>query len=363
MNPELPRAWGPPPGRARLRRRPEDFQVTELPAFEPEGEGEHAFLYLEKRELNTLDLVQRIARLSGVPRRDLGYSGLKDRNAVTRQWFSARLAGREEPDWTALEASGDVKVLRVARHRRKLRRGTHRGNRFRVVLRELEGDPGALRDRLAQVARCGAPNYFGEQRFGRGGATLAQAMRWADSGRGSGRSGRVSRERRGFYLSALRAHLFNRMLAARVEAGVWNALRAGDVCMLAGSRSFFVFDGADETVATRLDAGDLHPGLPLWGSDEDRTSAALPPALPAGSEQLGTFLQDAGVALSWRPTRLLPDDFSWQFCDDDSLQLEFILGAGSYATALLSELVWYGSGAAGVDRKGGVNSGAGGEQG
>ena len=222
MTTSWPRARGEPPARALIRCRPEDFAVTEELGFEPSGEGEHVFLYLQKCNLNSLELVQRVARLSGVPERDIGYCGLKDRNAVTRQWVSIGMAGREEPDWLALQATGDVQVLQQTRHARKLRRGVHRANRFRLVLRSLQGERDALESRLLQLREQGAPNYFGEQRFGRNGATLVQAQRWAQGG---GR--RLTRARRSLYLSALRSFLFNTALTARVEDGSWNRILDG----------------------------------------------------------------------------------------------------------------------------------------
>ncbi|MEZ5567729.1 MAG: tRNA pseudouridine(13) synthase TruD [Halioglobus sp.] len=175
---------------------------------------------------------------------------------------------------------------------------------------------------------------------------MLQAERWAR------RPTRVSRARKSLYLSALRASLFNRLLAVRVRDGSWNRLCAGDQCMLAGSRSFFTPDLQADDLQARLAAGDIHPGLPLWGR-AGRSAEPLPEHFYSQLGDLapvGAFLEGAGLELAWRPTRLLPDDFSWQFCDDGALQLDFTLGAGSYATALLAELVRY--------REGDANTGA-----
>lgn len=346
-----PQAWGPARGTALIRCRAEDFRVSEQLGFELSGEGEHVFLHLGKRYLNTLELVQRLGKLSGVAERDIGYSGLKDRNAVTRQWFSVAVAGRAEPDWGLLERDGHVEVLDVARHSRKLRRGVHRANRFTLVLREVVGERAALERRLDLIRREGVPNYFGEQRFGRNGSTLQQARRWLRSGR------KTSRNKRSLYFSALRAFVFNQLLAARVESENWNRVLAGDVCLLRGTRSFFTCDEVDEDIRSRVAGGDLHPGLPLWG--KGKPGETMPPsgagtALQAEGKDIRDFLEDSGLDLAWRPARLLPDDFRWQFCDDGSLQLDFALGAGGYATALLAELVQY--------KEGKVESGIGSEQ-
>ena len=328
MNNSLSRAWGEAAGSAVIRSSPEDFQVREQLGFELTGEGEHAFLYLEKRCLNTMELLERVASISGVGERDIGISGLKDRNAVTSQWFSVGLAGRPEPDWLQLEEKGDVRLLEVARHRRKLKRGVHRANHFSLILRQVQGEQQSLVDRLEQIQSGGVPNYFGEQRFGRGGATLEQARRWMQKG---GR--RISRNKRGLYLSALRSDLFNNLLAARVAAGDWNQVNNGDVCILQGTRSHFRCEDADADIQRRVAAADLHPALPLWGRGELTQ--------PAGHSQTCEFLERAGLELDWRATRVMPDDFCWRFCDDGSLQLDFALGAGSYATALLAEFVQY----------------------
>ncbi len=336
MIPDWPRAWGPAVATAVLRRQPEDFQVSEELGFELSGDGEHLYLYLEKRGLTSMELGQRLAAVSGVPARDIGLSGLKDRNALTRQWFSLGLAGRAEPDWEALEAGGDVKILARGRHARKLRRGVHRRNRFRLCLRELAGERPAIERRLALLREQGVPNYFGEQRFGRGGSTIAQAERWLATG-----GGRISRGRRSLLLSALRALLWNTLLAERVTAGDWNRLCPGDTCLLQGSRSLFHCDVVDGTLQRRAEEGDIHPGLPLWGRGASPELREQYRTLLDARGPLCDGLERAGLELAWRPARVLADDFSWQFCDDGSLQLDFALGAGAYATALLAEFVRY----------------------
>ncbi len=349
MNHDWPRAWGVPPGSALIRCQPEDFRVSEELGFELSGEGEHCFLRLQKRQVNTLELVQRLSELSAVPARDIGYSGLKDRNAVTQQWFSVGMAGRTEPDWQALEASGEVQVLAVGRHLRKLKRGVHRANRFTLILRDLTGETTLLEQRLRLLDAAGTPNYFGEQRFGRNGSTLAQARRWM---RGKQR---ISRDKRSLYFSALRAYVFNRMLSQRVESGEWNTVLPGDVCLLHGTRSLFTCDEVSDDISQRSASGDLHPGLPLWGQGTvGARLLAQQATYLAECRDICDFLEASGLELAWRPARLMPDDFCWQFCDDGSLRVEFSLGAGCYATALLAELVQY--------KEGSIKSGISSEQ-
>jgi len=159
------------------------------------------------------------------------------------------------------------------------------------------------------------------------------------------RSGRrISREKRSLYFSALRSYVFNQLLAVRVENGDWNKIRSGDVCLLNGTRSFFTCDELDDDVCSRASFGDIHPGLPLWGRSQSTAEMGfndLQRDCLAQCQPVCAFLEESGLDLAWRPARMVPDDFCWEFCDDGSLRLEFALGAGSYATALLAELVDY----------------------
>jgi tRNA pseudouridine13 synthase len=335
---DWPRAGGTPGGRALIRVLPEDFEVEESLGFAPDEEGEHSLLFIEKRGLNTADVVRGLSRLAAVPERDIGFCGLKDKHAVTRQWFSVGLAGRAEPDWTLLD-DASIRVLRQHRHRRKLRRGVHRGNRFQLRLRQLQGEREGLLNSLQRVKAAGVPNYFGEQRFGRGGGNLSGALAWLI---GSGQAPR--RQRKSMYLSAARSWLFNELLAVRVRAQSWEAPQAGDVCVLNGSRSFFTCDGSEADIPRRVATADLHLGLPLWGRGERAAAAGV----EAGEDNclqewsgLCQALEQKGVQLAYRPARLIADDFCWQFCDHDQLQLSFELVSGGFATAVLRELALY----------------------
>jgi len=346
-----PRAWGALPGSALIRCQPEDFKVSEQLGFELSGAGEHCFLYLQKRSLNSMDVVKRLSALSGAEPRDIGLCGLKDRNAVTRQWFSVGMAGRAVPDWHRLEADGGVQVVSLGWHLRKLRRGVHRANQFTLVLRAVTGERVVLEARLEKLRDAGVPNYFGEQRFGRHGSTLVQARRWMRSGH------KVSRDKRSLYFSALRAYMFNCLLAQRVENGHWDTVIPGDVCVLRGTRSFFTCREVNDDIRARSAQGDIHPGLPLWGRGPvsfDTLFGARETDNLADCREICDFLANSALELAWRPARMVPDDFCWQFCDDDTLQLDFSLGAGSYATALLAEFVQYNERC--------IESGSGGEQ-
>ncbi len=324
-----PRYLGEPLASGQLRTHPEDFRVVEELGFEPDGEGEHLLLELEKTSSNTQYVVRQLADWAGCNSRDVGYSGLKDRHAVCRQWFSVPLAIAAEADFAGLE-SDQLRLCRQGRHRRKLRRGVHRRNHFEITLRQLSGDCRDLEQRCQRITDSGVPNYFGEQRFGRNGHNVAAGLQWFE---GIGRKPR--RPQRDFYLSALRSAVFNHLLAQRLTQGDWPEARTGDVCLLGGSRSRFVHDGSDESVADRIAAGELQLALPLWGAGGD------PEQLPTDLGALGDFLVAQGLDLDYRPARLSMDDFFWQFCDDDSLTLRFSLPRGGFATAVLRELLIY----------------------
>ncbi|OHC47109.1 MAG: tRNA pseudouridine(13) synthase TruD, partial [Rhodanobacter sp. RIFOXYA1_FULL_67_6] len=217
----LPWAYGVPPLQARLRSTPEDFQVEEILGYDADGAGEHALLWVEKRGANTDWVARELAKFAGVPQVAVGYAGMKDRHALTRQTFSVQLAGKPDPDWSAFPHA-EAKVLAVTRHSRKLKRGALRGNRFVLVLREVQGDRAMAEQVLAQIAARGVPNYYGEQRFGREGGNVAQA-RAMFGGR------RVDRDKRSFLLSAARSQIFNSVLAVRVERGAWDSPLEGEI--------------------------------------------------------------------------------------------------------------------------------------
>jgi tRNA pseudouridine13 synthase len=314
---------------------PEDFVVEEMPGFEPSGQGEHLLLSIEKRGLDTAEVARRLAQWADVRDVAIGYAGLKDRYAVTRQRFTVHLPGRDAPD-TASLCSDRLRVLAASRHARKLPRGALAGNRFELVLRDVAGDRDAIARRLEAIARHGVPNYFGEQRFGRSGDNVEQALAMF-----AGR--RVRREERSLLLSAARSELFNRVLAARVGEGTWDVGMEGEVWMLDGRRSVFGPEPTSADLAGRCAAFDIHPTGPMWGRGELRTDAACrvleervlgdAAALP-----LRTGLEAAGLEQERRSLRLRPAALAWAWVDDDLLQLRFELPPGAYATTVLAEL-------------------------
>ncbi len=334
--PDWPRALGTPEASAQVRACPEDFRVDEQRDGEPDGEGEHLLLHIRKRNRNTDEVARALARCARVRARDVSYCGLKDRVAVTTQWFSVWLPGKPDPDWSPILGE-DLELLSQVRTRRKLQRGGLRGNQFTLVLREVQGDRAALEERLATVVEHGVPNYFGEQRFGREGSNLAAAEAMFGGRRVK------DRHRRGLYLSAARSLLFNEVLAARVRDVSWGRALPGEALQLAGSRSFFVAEDIDDEIAARLASGDVLPSGPLWGRGELPSVAAARAAEEAVLATHGDFregLEKAGLKQERRALRLPVADLGWQWLDGgQDLQLTFSLPAGCYATAVLRELV------------------------
>jgi len=319
-----------------IRSKPEDFQVDEQLRFQPEGEGEHVLLHLRKRNTNTEWLSKQLAEFAGVPYRDVSYAGLKDRNAVTRQWFSVRLPVTKDLDWTGLE-SEEIQLLEAVRHRRKLRRGALSQNRFCLRLRELDAKPDEMEQRLQQISLQGIPNYFGEQRFGHDGNNLTMVDRLF-----SGELKKVARHKRSIYLSAARSYLFNLVLARRLEQGSWNRAIPGDIMQLDGSGSHFSVTEIDETIQQRIADLDIHPTGPLRGKGERKVTGAIAEleqqVLEAYPEWLDGLIR-FGLSHDRRALRARVIGLKWNWLPDGDLELEFALNPGSYATMVLRELV------------------------
>jgi tRNA pseudouridine13 synthase len=320
-----------------MRQSAADFQVDEVLGFEPDGEGEHLLLHLRKRDTNTHWLAGQLARHAGVPSREVSYAGLKDRHAETTQWFSLRLAGMPEPDWSRLD-SDLIEVLAVHRHRRKLRRGALRGNRFTIRLRDLQADREALIERLQCLKSEGMPNYFGEQRFGHDNQNLKRF----DQLLGDGRRRKIERHLRGMLISAVRSQLFNQVLATRIERDCWSTPVPGDYFLLDGSRSGFPGEEGDDRLLERCRILDIHPSGPLWGRGSlpvAGEAALLEQTVLAPFDSWRDRLEHLGLEQERRSLRVRLDELDWAFEESgEVLRLSFFLPAGAYATVLLREL-------------------------
>lgn len=333
---EWARALGKPGCQGVIRSSPEDFIVDEVLGFDPDGEGNHAFLHIRKRNTNTEWLARQLAEIADVPLSEVGYAGLKDRHALTTQFFTVNLSGKQEPEWQLLN-SDEVTVLEVERHRRKLRRGRLQQNNFRITVRQLGGECGALEERLLKIASRGVPNYFGEQRFGHHFRNLEHAMAmFRDEQR------RIDRHKRGLYLSTARSWLFNRVLSRRVEQGNWDKALPGESLITNGTTSAFSVRILSREIEHKVEQGELHPSGPMWGRGKPTSLAdalALEMAVLENELLFRNGLERAGMEQERRPLRLPVKSLSWQFPHRDTLVLSFSLQPGSYATSVLREIV------------------------
>jgi tRNA pseudouridine13 synthase len=333
---DLPRLTEGVPGcGGAFKLVPEDFEVEELPAYNPSGEGEHLFLWVEKRGRDTREVVRALAQALGVPEGDVGVAGMKDRHAVTRQLLS--VPARTEPKLAGFSLEG-VQVLWARRHGNKLRTGHLRGNRFKLRLRGVK-DPGAARESLSQLVARGLPNYFGEQRFGR-------ARDNADKGKalllGQRLPQRPDRFQRKLYLSAFQSHLFNRALVERLRAGTFDRALLGDVLRKEDTGGLFVCE-APEVDNPRVAAFEVSPAGPMFGPKMTLSAHGVAEAEAALLTEEGMTLSDfvrgggetEGTRRPYR-VRLGNPEFT---PEGEDLMLAFELPRGAYATEVLAELL------------------------
>ena len=323
-----------------LRAQPEDFVVEELPAYLPSGSGEHVYLWVEKRGLTTLDAARLLAQHAGLRDCDVGVAGLKDKRAVTRQWFS--LALKDDARFVGFSAPG-LTVLSVARHGNKLKTGHLRGNRFRLALRAVHPD-GAQRARaiLAALGQLGVPNGYGPQRFGRDGATARLGMALLQDQPHPDRV-RAQRDRalRRLALSAFQSELFNALLTRRLRDESWNRALPGDVLQKVTGAAFVCEEPA--TDQPRLDAFELSVAGPMFGPKmlASRGAARAHELAVLQDAGIDEGLFDAGGELTLgarRPLRVLPTEVEVQG-DAERLEVRFCLPRGSYASVVMAEVM------------------------
>lgn len=332
----LPRAGAAPMRRGAIRVHREDFYVQELLPHVPEGTGEHLWIKIRKSGYNTRQVAKLLARIARVRILDVGYAGLKDRQAVTEQWFSIRLAARKMPSLSELPSG--IEVRQAGRHHRKLRPGAGRGNRFRIVVRDARGSWDEVPSRLREFTAIGVPNYFGAQRFGVDGRNPERALAMFRSGRRPRRGSEDS-----LYVSAARSLIFNHVLALRVREGCWNRAVSGDILCLDGTPRWFVPDRPDSAdIEYRLDVQDVHPSGPLWGLGSPQVTDEARWFEETAVRQLGEYgrgLERLKSRPGRRPLRLRVRNLRWSLHPARRrMTLEFELGSGGYATTVLQAL-------------------------
>lgn len=324
---------GKPQQAGRLKAEFADFIVKEELGYSLAGEGEFVAVKVRKTNANTLFVGEKLAEFAGVSAKNMSYAGLKDRHAITEQWFCLHLAGKATPDFSQFQLD-DVEILEITRHNRKIRVGSLDGNHFELLLRDVvESDELTLRlDRLQAV---GFPNYFTEQRFGRDGYNLTQAQRWA-----AGEIQVNDRKKRSFYLSAARSEIFNLIVSDRIAAGLVDQVLEHDIVQLAGSNSWFVAQANElEELNKRLDSGDILLTAALIGENSlEQTASERERAIVAEQTLLLNLMKKARMNAARRAMLCKPENLRWQF-EPEGLRLQFFLPAGSYATGLVRELM------------------------
>jgi tRNA pseudouridine13 synthase len=332
--PEWPFFLGAPAAVGLIRSCPQDYFVEEIPKVHPEGQGSHLWLWIEKCSANTDWVARELAKALNCPQRDVGFAGLKDRHAITRQWFSVPVTPSIGEDLENVKIEG-VKILESHEHGRKLKRGTLEGNRFNLRIRNFKGDIPKTGQRLGQIRTSGVPNYFGPQRFGHRGQNVEQGFRLL------GQRARLKRNKKSIYLSAIRSFLFNHVLAERVQRGLWNTMIDGDLAMLEGTQSIFPCKIPDADIEDRCKRLDIHPTGPMPGEGGTRPTGAvaeLEQAVLQAWPELIEVLIAQGVQGSRRALRLYPVDMEWGFKGTD-MELSFVLPPGAYATTVLREIL------------------------
>ncbi|KTC67754.1 hydrogenase [Legionella birminghamensis] len=332
---DLAYALGKPASRGILKQCPEDFIVNEILGFELTGEGEHLFLFIEKRNINTEDVAKEIARALKLSPRAVSYAGLKDKQALTRQWFSVHLPGKQHSN-IELGQGGQWKILREQRHNKKLKTGALAGNQFQLILRDIVKEDN-LDERLSAIAAHGVPNYFGAQRFGNNGQNLYKAEQLLFEGM------KVKNPfLKGMYYSAARAYLFNRILDFRISRQNWNKGVPGDVMQLAGTHSVFHCETPDETIQKRINAFDISPSGVLWGTGTNRVTDLALNLQEQALTELHNWcraLEEHKLEIAYRAFVLEPKEMQWKWLSENELFVEFALTSGSYATSVIRELM------------------------
>lgn len=325
VTPELPGTGG------AIRGSPEDFQVEELPAYEPVGHGSHLYLKVRKRGLTTRDLVQAL-KAAGVPEVRIGVAGLKDKAAVTVQWLSLPKAHESAAD--ALDELSGAEVLERSYHRNKLGLGHLKGNRFEITIRDAA--PGAAARAgavFAELSRCGAPNWFGPQRFGRFGSNAYDGWRLLQGEHVPG-GHRLQR----FFVSALQSLVFNAILAERVRAGLYGTVVEGDWARKHETGGTFMVEAADAE-APRAASLEISPTIPLYGRKVKPSPGLAGKFEAAVMERYGlSWSQFTARRGDRRSSRILIEEPTVREAND-GLVLTFALPKGSYATSVLREVM------------------------
>ena len=315
-----------------IKFSPEDFRVCENLGFEPSGDGEHLFLFVEKTGLTTQQLIEALSRSLEIPLRQIAHSGLKDKQAITRQWLSLHLPGKS---LSSIPEIPGCQVLKQIRNRSKLRPGTHKSNHFEICIRQLSHFPESSIDQINAIRVHGFANYFGQQRFGKQGDNVEQALCKLQN-RG------LRRHQRSLLISALRSELFNQIVSRRIESGHWKTPLEGDVFMLRGSHSIFT-ESLDDDILRRYQSLDISSCASLYGRGSRRFSEQaelLEQTVFASRRDITECLDQQSTKLAMRSIRAKPENLVYEYDETEKcLRLSLELPTGCYLTSLLDHFI------------------------
>ena len=333
--PKLAHLYGTPSSTGFLRSQMSDFKVFENLPFEPCGEGEHLFIHVRKTGQNTAFVAKLLAKYFGVKENLVSYAGLKDRFAVTEQWFGVHVPGKKVYDLSDVNIEG-IEILTSKRHNKKLKIGSLTGNTFELILKKVT-NVDELARRWHAIIEHGVPNYFGEQRFGINGGNIEKALELFSGSKVK------DKKKRGMYLSAARSYIFNQIIHERIACNQFDQLMAGDVLMLAGTQSVFLAESIDEALVKRYQEQDIDITAPMWGTGELMTtneSAIFEAKIANNYPEYCEGLPKFGLKQERRRIRLCIEQPEL-LVKDDTVTVRFTLPAGSYATTVMRELLEY----------------------
>lgn len=328
--------YGTPQLSGVIKQNPQDFKVDEQLGFEFSGAGEHLFIQVEKTELTTFELIELIAPHCGVAAKQIGYSGLKDKQAITRQWLSIQLPGCKQ--MPQIPDAENYRILDTAWHDKKLRVGVHKYNDFEITVRDIKGNIAELIATVEQIKKSGFANYFGQQRFGANQDNVSQALRVLSNRH---KSKRLSRQKKSLYLSALRSEIYNQILSSRIKQNIWMQPLEGDLFMLSGTQSLFA-EAVNDELIKRYQELDIHSSVSLMGSGESRISGAaqaIENEVLDHASEISEILNQQEVKRAYRSNRALAHQLTIEFIEPATLKLKVRLEKGVFLTSLVNHFV------------------------
>jgi tRNA pseudouridine13 synthase len=321
-----------------IRTTPEDFQVTELNEIELSGEGEHLWLYIQKTSNNSIWVSKQLANVCQVPQKQVAFAGQKDRHAITKQWFSIQLPKISKPEKIQSALGDGIQIIKSGKHSRKIKTGQLDANAFEIIIRDIKGDKSQIEQNITSIIQDGVPNYFGSQRFGHDMGNIAKCQEWF-----AGNYKVKSRNLKSLLISTARSHIFNLIVAKRIEQNTWDKSISGDILQLDKSHSWFPSsDASSDELQKRLKEFDIHLSAAMWGEDLVQSQdecAQLENSIAKDFPIYQKGFEKFRLKQDRRAMRICPLEFKHLWQDANTLQLNFKLLPGAYATGIMREIL------------------------